>query len=116
MNVDLCTTGALAELMGPDADELDAVALREFLLGIVDDTDDCDAATWQIALEAAAQDVLRLDPVSLDAGKLVVMRGGINGHALCELDPDNYPAGITPRLQPHYDALVAWAENQGLMP
>ena len=42
MKIENCDLFALAELMGPDADELDAVAMREFLRGIVNDTDELD--------------------------------------------------------------------------
>ena len=60
-------------------------------------------------------DVLRLDPVALDAGKLHVFRGGrTDGYVVCVLDRDNYPPGIGKRIQPHYDALVQWAEQRGL--
>ena len=111
---------ALAEMMGPDADELDAVAMREFLDGIVEDTDELDDAAWRECLSGAMLDVLRLDPVGLDAGILTVMRGGTGSHyrpdgdPICTLDRENYPRCIGERLQPHYDALVAWAEARGL--
>lgn len=54
---------------------------------------------------------LRLDPVGLDVGILSVMQ---DDAIICTLDRENYPAGIGPRLQPHYDALVQWAETRGL--
>lgn len=122
MRVKNCNLSALAELMGPDADELDAVSMREFLDGIVDDTDELDADAWAECLNGAALDVLRLDPVALDAGKLHVMRAGDgsrsrpDGVMVCVLDPDNYPLGIGKRIQPHYDALVAWAVKNGYLP
>ena len=115
-----CNLAELAELMGPDADELDAVAMREFLDGIVADTDELDDDAWRVCLSGAMLDVLRLDPVGLDAGILSVMRGGTasryrpDGEPVCTLDRENYPPGIGKRLQPHYDALVQWAEARGL--
>jgi len=110
-----CNLAALAELMGPDADELDAVAMREFLDGIVTDTDELDDVAWRECLSGAMLDVLRLDSVALDAGKLHVIRGGrTDGYIVCVLDRDDYPAGIGKRIQPHYDALVQWAEARGL--
>jgi hypothetical protein len=121
MKIANCNLAALAELMGPDADELDAVSLREFLDGIVVDTEELDEAAWNECLSGAAMDVLRLDPVGLDAGILTVMRGGTgsrdrpNGTPVCTLDPENYPRGIGQRIQPHYDALVRWAESRGLL-
>ena len=103
--------------MGPDADELDAVSMREFLDGIVDDTDELDADAWAECLNGAALDVLRLDPVALDAGRLHVFRGGrTNGHVVCELDPDRYPPAIGRRIRPHYDALIQWAVENGHLP
>lgn len=120
MKVKNCNLSALAELMGPDADELDAVAMREFIDGIYTDTDEMDAEDWAICLNGAAIDVLRLDPVALDAGILSVWRGGTgsryrpDGEPICTLDRENYPPGIGKRLQPHYDALVQWAEARGL--
>jgi len=116
MKIANCNLSALAELMGPDADELDAVAMREFIDGIYDDTDEMDAEDWAICLNGAAIDVMRLDPVALDAGKLHVIRGGrTDGYIVCVLDRDNYPPGIGKRIQPHYDALVQWAEARGLL-
>ena len=120
MKIANCNLSALAELMGPDADELDAVAMREFLDGIVTDTDELDDAAWRECLSGAMLDVLRLDPVALDAGILSVMRGGTgsryrpDGEPVCTLDRENYPPGIGRRIQPHYDALVQWAEQRGL--
>jgi hypothetical protein len=120
MKIANCNLAALAELMGPDADELDAVSMREFLDGIVNDTDELDDDAWRVCLSGAAQDVLRLDVVGLDAGILTVMRGGDgsryrpDGTPVCTLDPENYPRGIGNRIRPHYDALVQWAEQRGL--
>ena len=120
MKIANCDLAALAELMGPNADELDAVAMREFLDGIVADTDELDDAAWRECLSGAMLDVLRLDPVGLDAGILSVMRGGTgsryrpDGEPVCTLDRENYPPGIGKRIQPHYDALVQWAETRGL--
>ena len=120
MKIANCNLAALAEMMGPHADELDAVALREFLAGIVADTDELDDDAWRVCLSGAALDVLRLDPVGLDAGILTVMRGGDgsrfrpDGTPVCTLDSENYPRGIGKRIQPHYDALVQWAEVRGL--
>lgn len=111
MKIANCNLAALAELMGPDADELDAVAMREFLDGIVADTNELDADAWAVCLSGAMLDVLRLDPVGLDVGILSVMR---DGAIVCTLDRENYPLGIGKRLQPHYDALVQWAEARGL--
>lgn len=111
MKIANCSLAALAELMGPDADELDAVAMREFLDGIVADTDELDDDAWRVCLSGAMLDVLRLDPIGLDAGILSVMR---DDAIVCTLDPENYPPGIGKRLQPHYDALVQWAEARGL--
>ena len=117
MRIENCDLSALAELMGPDADELDAVSMREFLRGIVNDTDELDEEAWLACLSGASLDVLRLDPVGLDANPpvLTVMRGGATDcAAICTLDLDNYPPGIGRRLQPHYDALCEWAERRGL--
>lgn len=111
MKIANCSLSALAEMMGPDADVLDAVAMREFLDGIVVDTDELDADAWSVCLSGAMLDVLRLDPVGLDVGILSVMR---DDSIICTLDPENYPPGIGARLQPHYDALVDWAEARGL--
>ena len=116
MKVKNCNLSALAELMGPDADELDAVAMREFLDGIVTDTDELDDAAWRECLSGAMLDVLRLDPVALDAGKLHVIRGGrTDGSFVCVLDLEKYPPCIGKRIQPHYHALILWAQDRGLV-